>query len=46
MDQIVENVVQTDNKKPKKEMSEAAKKKLYDKTKKSQGKLAFFVEYD
>lgn len=34
MDEVMENVVKTENKKVKREMSEAAKKKLYDKTKK------------
>lgn len=33
MNQVMENVVQAGNVKPKKEMSESAKKKLYDKTK-------------
>lgn len=46
MDQIVENVVQTDNKKPKKEMSEAAKKKLYDKTKKLMDSTGCIKQYE
>lgn len=46
MDQIVENVVQTDNKKTKKEMSEAAKKKLYDKTKKLMDSTGCIKQYE
>lgn len=46
MVQIIESVAKSDGRRPKKEMSEAAKKKLYDKTKKLMESTGCIEQYE